>query len=211
MTRGRARYGFGTARRPVVLSVVLLATVVGCAANPSPAVVARPSLSPTPADNASATRPTTVAAVRPFADAVSGVAFDLPATWSIGPTSGTTKLRATDPTGSSVLTLDVPSLPFHIPGMIPLGLVVSGYVDDEKKQLAGVTASPPAAVSVTDAKARRSTLTGTDAAGRTVIDDAFLVVHGDAVFVLSVDSSPAARPAARAALEAAVASIRWTR
>ncbi len=126
------------------------------------------------------------------------------------PPAGTTRLRAAAPDESVTLTLDVPSLPAHIPGFIPVGLVASGYVDDVRKRMPDATGTPRE-ITVPDASARRVTLSGHDAAGHAGTDDAVLMVHADRVYVLSADAGPANRSAATSALDAAVASIRWVR
>ena len=141
------------------------------------------------------------------------VAF--PAGWALRcATTGETKARAVAPPvdGVAVMTLDVPVLPFHLPGLIPVGLVADGYADDVRRKLMPDAAGPPPSdVAVPDARAERVTRTGHDAAGRATVDDAVVIVHGDAVYVLAIDADPVARPAAEAALAAAVASVTWGR
>ncbi len=139
-----------------------------------------------------------------------GIAFNYPAGWT--PDAAATAeeaLRVVN--GSAVLTLTVPKLPFHIPGMIPINLVASGYADDVRKRLPDAAGPAAQVVTLSDAQARRVTLTGHEPDGRTITEDAVLIVHGDRVYVLATDADPAARPAAASALDAAVASVRWTK
>jgi hypothetical protein len=142
------------------------------------------------------------------------MAFSYPAGWTSQPDSddpGEQMLRVVAPStdGLAVLTLTVPKLPWHIPGMIPIDLVASGYADDVKKRMPDATGPAAVAVSIPDATARRVTLTGHETKGRVTVEDAVLIVHGDRVYVLAGDSDDRGRPAAKAALDAALASTRW--
>ena len=85
--------------------------------------------------------------------------------------------------GDASISLDVPKLPPHVPGFIPLGLVVNGYIDDLKKQHAGVVVSDPASMKVAGANARRVTSTWIDAGGQSRAEHAVLTVHGDRVYI----------------------------
>ena len=168
------------------------------------------------------TRPTTRRASTvveaPTSVHVGALRFLVPGEWSLQCLTGDgpTKARAVAPAdavggGVAVLSVDEPDLPFHIPGLIPIGAVADGYVDDERKAMPDAAGPPPSAMTVPGAKARRVTLRGHDAAGRATVDEAVLLVHGDHVYVVSVDADPTASPAATAVLNAAVASISWGR
>ncbi len=203
-------------RRFTRLAVPLaLLTTIGC--QPTPTKPADPVLAPVPVAPAVTMTATTLAApvasLLPQRFAGAGIRFSYPAGWVAQPlpSTGSALLRATAPEGSIVLTLDVPSLPPHIPGWIPVGLVASGYADDVQKRLSDATGPTPAAVTLPGARARRVSLAGHDAAGHPATDDAVVVVHGDRVYILSVDADPAGRPAAVVALDAAVASVEWDR
>ena len=201
--------------RPTV-ALAALAAAVGCQPAPQPAATAGSNTLSAPSQPATtppaaATQPSAVS--HTFDDATTGIRFSYPANWAAQPTTGTTKLHAvaSPADGSAVLTLDVPQLPPHIPGLIPVGLVASGYVDDVKKRWPDATGPAPAEVQVIDAQARRVALSGHDAAGHAGTDDAVLIVHGDRVYVLAVEAEPAGRPAATAALDEVVKSIQWSR
>src|SRR5450756_2402144 len=62
-----------------------------------------------------------------------GIAFMYPWNWKPVPGSKS-QLAVIAPDGGQ-LSLDVPVLPFHIPGMIPVDQVESGYGDDFKKRM----------------------------------------------------------------------------
>ena len=185
--------------------LVLLAAA-GCQPTPPPAPVPPRGLPVT----------TRSAGPRTFDSPALGIAFTYPADWSSQPGSAdpdAPALRVVAPpaVGTAVLTLTVPKLPFHIPGMIPVALVASGYADDVRKRMPDATGPAARPVTVPDAAARRVTLAGHRSDGRAWVEDAVLVVHGDRVYVLAADSDPPGRPAAAAALDAAVASLRWVR
>src|SRR5688500_10322690 len=63
-----------------------------------------------------------------------GIRLSYPSGWSPVPSAELVLLLAPSPASKTVVSLDVPKLPPHIPGLIPLGAVVNGYVDDLKKQ-----------------------------------------------------------------------------
>src|SRR5437762_7543514 len=52
------------------------------------------------------------------------------------------------------IPLDVPTLPFHPPGMIPIGSVESGYLDDLKKQFGKLDVMELTPAKIPRAKAR---------------------------------------------------------
>ena len=185
---------------------------------PPPLVPATPAPPATPATRpgtAAIGPPPAVAVPQTFDDPKDGIRFVIPAGWTpqCGTSQSTTRVRVLAPPGGdgwAVLTLDVPPLPPHIPGLIPVGMVASGYVDDEKKRIPDVTGPAPVTVTVPDARARRVALAGHDAAGAVTTDEAVVIVHADRIYILSVDAGPGGQPAARAALDAALASIAWT-
>src|SRR4051794_19545355 len=67
-----------------------------------------------------------------FQDPQHGFAVRYPANWTLRQDPEnvfTADARANDETGPE-LSIAVPNLPPHVPGMVPLGSVQSGYVDD---------------------------------------------------------------------------------
>lgn len=188
-----------THRLPVAILILTIAASYGC--RPRAAAPARDG-----------TTITTAPATIEFAGA--GVRFDYPAAWSPVP-SDSFVLRlvpagAIDPPAASApsVSLDVPKLPPHIPGFIPIGLVVNGYVDDLKKQYPGVTVSQPVTTRVARANARRVRSTW-DADGTSHAEDALLTVRGDRVYIFRASADAAAIEPARAALDAILASVQW--
>jgi hypothetical protein len=119
-------------------------------------------------------------------------------------------LRLVPPTGPAdrFITLDVPSLPPHLPGWIPLGLVENGYVDDLKNEHPGLKVAESTAPTIPGAKARcvRTTWT-TDGSART--DLALLIVHGDRVYILRAQGPAEEAATLAATLEELTRSIKW--
>ncbi len=134
---------------------------------------------------------------------------------------GTTSGRSTEPSPSAAadacspkLTVDVPALPPHIPGFIPLGSVVSGYLDDQKKRFTTLNVVENIDQALPKSKARRVILSGVLADGsgngtRICKVVTVLAVHGDRVYLFSAESGEERFAAARAAFDAAFGSLQW--
>jgi hypothetical protein len=109
------------------------------------------------------------------------------------------------------VSLDVPKLPPHIPGLIPLGRVVRGYIDDLKEKHRGVTVADPADTTVAGAKARLVRASWDEPDGASYLEVAVLTVHGDRVYIFR-GNQPAeanATEIVRPVLEQIIASVRW--
>jgi hypothetical protein len=166
-----------------------------------------PSLSPSPQTPA----PAPPAAGGTFDRPDLGIKLDWPAGWAKQPSSDFVLLLTRDGTdGASTLSLDVPDLPPHIPGMIPVGSVRGGYLDDLRKAVGAIKttdlAPPPLPASAE--KCVRSTWT--DAHGEWQ-ETALLIVHADRVYILRGRSKTADEQATRAAFDAVTNSLRWTK
>ncbi len=130
-------------------------------------------------------------AMREFASVEHGVRFGYPAGWSSTPTDAYVLQIVS---GSSSISLDVPKLPVHVPGFIPLGMVVNGYVDDLKKKAPAVKVEAPVALKVAGANAKRV---------KSSVEDAVLTVHGDRVYIFR------ATPDASDVLDDLLRSVQW--
>jgi hypothetical protein len=140
-----------------------------------------------------------------------GIQFDYPADWK--PTRGNTALFAVstpdDATAPVSISLDVPKLPWHIPGMISVGMVASGYVSDLKKnQMPDAVIKEQSPVNVCGETGKRVTCTG-HVAGKFSTDIAVFLVHNDRVYILSADANDTGCDCARKTLNASVASMKW--
>jgi hypothetical protein len=156
--------------------------------------------------------PPPTAKTQTFEDKPDGIRFQYPDGWK-PVTGGTALFKVSNPDpakGYAVLSLDVPKLPWHVPGMIPIDPVANGYIDDVKKRLGGEGAKveQDIAVSIPSAQAKRVKITGVDN-GKPSIDEAVTIVHGDKVYILSCDSDDQGYATAKAALDMAVGSIQW--
>ncbi len=107
------------------------------------------------------------------------------------------------------LTLDVPDLPGHVLGMIPIGMVKNGYVDDLKKAHGQIQIKEETP-SIDGAKARKIRVTWKQD-GKEYVDSALLLVHRDRVYILRVTSLVEDEPKLKAAYDALVKSLKWTK
>lgn len=107
------------------------------------------------------------------------------------------------------ITVEIPILPPHIPGLIPLGSVANGYIDDMKQQHAGVEVAPAIGTKIAGAGARRVVSTWKAADGKSLFEDAVLTVKGDRVFIFRVNADDSSRDRASKALDSLLESIKW--
>ena len=108
-----------------------------------------------------------------------------------------------------VITLDIPDLPPHFPGMIPIGLVKNGYIDDLKKEVgkSGLdTKEEPSKVAGAQGRMLRSTWLGKDQ--KATVETAWVLVHADRVYILRARFYDEDRRTPEA-FEEIVRSIRW--
>jgi hypothetical protein len=143
-----------------------------------------------------------------YENATTGIGFSLPPGWKQAPPNDTqVRFDAPAPAKFS-LTLDVPKLPWHPYGMIPIGSVRNGYVDDQKKRMPDAKSTDQPNPTVADANQKRVKTTG-HLNGASVVDDAALLVHADHVYILSLDCDEAAYPSAKTALDTALQTLHW--
>lgn len=137
-----------------------------------------------------------------------GVRFDYPGDWQPRP-SDDYVLKLVGSSGSE-MTLDVPALPPHLPGLIPLGMVENGYLDDLKQSYPGLKIDERSDHAVPGARARlvRSTWPVGDGTDRAEV--ALLMVHGDHVYILRLTGPAPQVAAARPVFDETARSIRWT-
>jgi len=108
------------------------------------------------------------------------------------------------------ITVDVPSLPPHLPGMITLGRVKSGFIKGQKKKLTDVNVIEDVDQNVPGAKASRVVLTG-KLNGQDRKMAALLMMHDDRVYIIRADSDLANYPQTKAAWDQMVSTLEWTK
>ena len=110
-----------------------------------------------------------------------------------------------------VVSVDVPKLPPHIPGLIPLGSVVRGYIDDLKKNHPDVMMEKPVDTKVGGTNARFVRSSWEEPDGTTRVEDAVLTVKGDRVYIFrgSQRVHDDSVEIARLVLGHVIASVRW--
>jgi hypothetical protein len=180
----------------MVVLALLACPVAGCRRTPHP----------TPA----ATLPATEA-VNHFESRKLGIALSYPPGW--------VKLESKDyalvlapislagAAGPSI-SLDVPELPFHLPGMIPIALVKNGYLDDLRKQYGQIETQEQPAPQIERAETR---LVHSEYAvnGKLFTEKALLLIHGDRVYILRATAEADGAAPAFAAHKAIAKSLTW--
>lgn len=108
------------------------------------------------------------------------------------------------------IRLDVPDLPPHFPGMIKLGLIQNGYLDDLRRQHPDLKVDESSERSVPGASARlvRSTWQQN---GRPLDDVALMMIHGERVFILSMQADADHLGPTRGAFDQIARSVTWTK
>jgi hypothetical protein len=186
-------------KRVIVISLAIIALAVCC--RPRKPVSAQPHGDELGAPGA---KPVTKGP-KLFESKEKGVSLSYPSDWTerenkdyeleIVPSAGD---------GSTAISLEVPKLPPHIPGMIPLGSVVNGYIDDLKKQHPGVKIEDNSPVLVDKAKAKR-VRSSWDGAG----EEAVLTVHGDRVYIFRANADAGHAREATQVLNQVLESVKW--
>src|SRR5688500_15408202 len=85
------------------------------------------------------------------------------------------------------ISIAVPKLPPHIPGIIPLPSVEKGYIDDVKKRLKDVQVTESRPLKIDGQFARRCAMTGVAPEGKQTIA-ALALVKGDTLYIMSAES-----------------------
>jgi len=156
---------------------------------------------------ASTTVPSTAPATAPseFQDPAGLLRIEYPADWQVHPDPDYVLSLVSGP---QTFTLDIPDLPPHIPGMIPLGLVVNGYKDDLRKSHAGVKIDEETPPAIPKARSRRLRSSWSEK-NVSVAEIATLIVHGDHVFILRIVMPADQLSAARNDYNRIIDSLRW--
>ena len=187
-----------------------------------PASVARGQPSPLPAPTTAATdpvspppAPSTTPAVRTFESTAKKVRLTYPAAWTARPSKDYVLVAAPPgddggPAAGRSISLDVPDLPPHIPGFIPMGRVEKGYVEDLKEQWPGLRVEESTSQAVAGTQARRVRSTW-QAGGRARVELALILVHADRVYILRADGDAEVLDELRHVFDGVAGSIEWVK
>ena len=108
-----------------------------------------------------------------------------------------------------LISLDIPDLPPHFPGMIPIGLVKNGYLDDLKKELGKtVPLTQEDSPKLAGAQGRMLRSTWSDKDGHRMADTALVLIHADRVYILRARFGVDDRTTPQA-FDEIVKSIQW--
>ena len=188
----------------------LLGSASGCGRTAGVHGADGPASGPTTTQADGGGPPSTGPATQTFAEAKSGTRLTHPADWVVRPSTDFA-LRLSpagvDPSDAA-LTLDVPDLPAHVPGWIPIGLVRNGYADDVREAHPGATVADLPPPTVNGANVRLVKAAWADSRGP-VSELTLVVVHGDHVVLLRGTARPPQADAMRQTFDAVVRSLRW--
>ena len=185
----------------IALVVALFATVSACSRH-------------RPASGPAATPAPTTAEASPggtFDRPDLGVRLRWPSGWVQRPSDDFVLLLASAEGLQSTISLDVPKLPPHIPGLIPIGSVRNGYLDDLRKSVGRLRTSDLPSPAVSGAAVRFVRSAWTNDAGQEWQETALLMVHGDRVYILRATGPVPDEPAVRRAFDEIARSLEWTR
>jgi hypothetical protein len=115
-----------------------------------------------------------------------------------------------DEASATSLSLDVPDLPPHIPGMIPIGSVRNGYLDDLRKSGGGslkTTDLTPPPLPASAERMVRSVWSDRD--GKKWQETALLLVHADRVYIVRGRSIVDDETVTRDTFDRIVRSLAW--
>ena len=146
-----------------------------------------------------------------FTHAKSGIELTYPAGWEKQQKEGYELTIV--PAGASGgperwISLDVPDLPMHVPGMIPISRVEGGYLDDLRKNYGKVDIKELTPPSVPQAKLRMVRVAW-QKDSQNMQQTAVLMVHDDHVYILRARSDVDHEQPTREAFDSIVSSIHW--
>lgn len=160
------------------------------------------------------TGPTTLAStpgVAQYINEKKGIQLSYPGNWVVHPSDDFVLLvmpPGVERDSVCSLSLDIPDLPPHLPGMIRMGMVKNGFLEDLKKQVGSLTVIEDISRPVDQAEGLRIRSTWTTD-GQAHSQSALLLIHDGNVFIIRATSDVRHHAAAHGAFEEMVNSIRW--
>jgi len=194
------------------VALLLIASLAGCrrfgrAAAPSPATE---PVTQSPQKALPAPAPSPQVVDQNYENSKAGIKLQYPSNWKPKPSNDDVVLLVPSASDSRTISLDEPSLPAHLPGLIPIGLVQNGYLDDLKKKHPGLKIEEQ---TEDDPRGNKGRLVHASwaADGKTMDEVTLLAVHGDHVYLLSLDTDRGQYPADRAVFDKIAKSLQWTK
>lgn len=140
-----------------------------------------------------------------------GIQLNYPARWTAHPSDDYVLLLmppGVDQPQTCSLSLDIPDLPPHLPGMIRMGMIKNGYLDDLRKKAPDlkIVEDQPHPIDAADGHLVRTTWTNN---GQSFCESALLLIHKGDVFIIRSSSDADHLSTARPVFEQVVGSIRW--
>lgn len=140
-----------------------------------------------------------------------GIQLGYPARWTAHPSDDYVLLLmppGVDQPQACSLSLDIPDLPPHLPGMIRMGMIKNGYLEDLRKNAPDLKIVEDQSHPIAAAVGRLVRTTWT-ANGQSFGESALLLIHKGDVFIIRSTSDADHLSTARPAFEQVVGSIRW--
>jgi hypothetical protein len=138
-----------------------------------------------------------------------GIHLNWPPEWSPRQSKDYVLELVSNDAAGATISLDVPSLPPHLPGMIKMNLVANGFLDDLKKEQPSLQVTEQKDVSMPNTAARRIVTTWRSKDGSEYRQDALLMVHADRVYIIRGAAPMKSADKTRAACEHVVSSLKW--
>jgi hypothetical protein len=107
------------------------------------------------------------------------------------------------------MSMDIPALPPHLPGMIRMPLIEDGFVNDLKKRFKDVVVLEGRAIDIPNAQARVLLLTWRDDT-RHMKQRAVLMIHAGRVYILRATAPAQSFDVVDQAFDVMLASLEWT-
>ncbi len=193
--------------------ILCLALVCGCERNASVAMAAAPpENSPSSPTAVPASSPAAPIVMKSFEHKDTGLHAEYPSNWiSKKDKDYELMLVPADGTSGKQITIDVPDLPPHFPGMIKLGLIESGFVRDLKSQHKGVHIDRAEDHSANGGAKARLVESSWNENGKTRKQVALLMMRGEHVYILAYECDAPDAAEVQRDWDKVAASLRWSK